>query len=904
MAKKTMSNSFTVNIVEDGESTPYYFQEWYAWSNDSTTASVTTPPTISGSWQTSIPAQGNKAYLWRKSIRHVWNESTRTYTDEAAQYFRMSGTDGTSIRTKGSVDYQNSSQGSGTALDLISNPADGDAYVVGLDLDGNQGWLYQWAAENNSWIPLGQFKGENGKTYFTHIAWATNVNTATTPITVTGFVITKSPNDTTHLWMGVYIDENSGQDPSNAALYTWSYTKGVDGTSPIFVDTDNEMDSVACDSSGKTTSAQYITGNASIWQGNTKKTMSSMSCQVNGKTLSSAFNTDGYNFNYSVNTGAYSIGVNTNVSISKTIAVITIQALIDGVTITRTLDITINGVKAGESGSPATIYKLVPSVNQIVKKKDDSYIPSADTYITCTVTKNVGGTSSTPSASEYSLKYKLNGGTETTYTSTSIKASQVTSNVQFILYDKASTPNKIDVETIPLVSDGNDGTFTTLVPNPSTVNFAWGNGAYTPSSIRLQCGFVITRGGNSTSYVGSVNDYTTLYNELQYRAYVRTKRSDGTYGNWVAWGISTIALNPQSTTTNLGYEFVLSTATDTSSVSDSNIVTRVVVPIVKSGEKGNMSRNIYFAGLWSDLTNNTFEATDHKAPYVRVGGTDENPLCYSYIGANGTGIAYPASQAAYQSSSDWEIMYGDFKYLITQAIFAAFAKLGSWIFNGDYMFSQTGVDGTQNYEDFEGESGAWQPNLYMNALTGRIVANDIVLRGVLNNMINTISNSTDLAKYGTYETSTKYYYLNPLKVGQYLSISSSVMTSGATLVLPVLHNNGGTSFISGGFTLQEMRQMVGKQIHILVPARALYILADSDNDAVRLLIERKTYYNNQQDLMNIGTSEAYIQFKYVPYYKKQVNPAVKYVYKLTCKAGYYNSYECIYWEIEVLGNAW
>ena len=48
MGKKTISNTFTVNTIIDGESAPYYFQEWFAWSNDPSTSSVITPPTISG----------------------------------------------------------------------------------------------------------------------------------------------------------------------------------------------------------------------------------------------------------------------------------------------------------------------------------------------------------------------------------------------------------------------------------------------------------------------------------------------------------------------------------------------------------------------------------------------------------------------------------------------------------------------------------------------------------------------------------------------------------------------------------------------------------------------------------------------------------------------------------------
>lgn len=264
MAILGIGGTFTVSTVEDGESAPYYFQEWFAWSNDASTSNVTTPPTIGGSWATSIPAQGSYAYLWRKSIRYVWNENTRQYSGEAAQYVRMSGTNGTSINTKGTIKVAITASGTfptagfssgdlgikqgdsyiwkfnGSSWSHVSSASsDGDSYTMTkdctIDLDGDgtpeniKGHLIQWSTEASKWIDLGQFKGESGVTYYTHIAWATNVTISDSTVTVTGFVPTKSPNDTTHIWMGTYVDTNSGQDSANASLYTWSNTKGNKG---------------------------------------------------------------------------------------------------------------------------------------------------------------------------------------------------------------------------------------------------------------------------------------------------------------------------------------------------------------------------------------------------------------------------------------------------------------------------------------------------------------------------------------------------------------------------------------------------------------------------------------------------------------------------------------------------
>lgn len=116
---------------------------------------------------------------------------------------------------------------------------------------------------------------------------------------------------------------------------------------------------------------------------------------------------------------------------------------------------------------------------------------------------------------------------------------------------------------------------------------------------------------------------------------------------------------------------------------DSQVTATVAVPITVVGQMG---RNIYFAGILSDLVGTTFAATDYSAPYVKEVKNGSTHY-WLYVGANGT-ITYPSTCA---NNNDWDEMNAEFKYLITQAIFSYFAKLGSAIFNGDYMFSQHGV---------------------------------------------------------------------------------------------------------------------------------------------------------------------------------------------------------------------
>lgn len=254
-----------VVLGKDGTNAPFYNEEWYAWSNDTSTASVTTEPTISGSWSHSIPSQGSFAYLWKKIIRYDYNTSTKQYVASNAQYFRMSGTNGTSIHTRGQV-ANASSRGSGTATIITDSGtqtitlSDGDA-VTQLD----NGHLYQWVTEGGGrWLDLGQFKGENGVTYYTHIAWATSVELSQSPLpipagqqntpnatSVSGFVIVPSGADLP--WMGYLIDTNAS-DSTTYLNYTWSETKGAKGDDSIAYEIQSSIGSIKIPSNQTTTS--------------------------------------------------------------------------------------------------------------------------------------------------------------------------------------------------------------------------------------------------------------------------------------------------------------------------------------------------------------------------------------------------------------------------------------------------------------------------------------------------------------------------------------------------------------------------------------------------------------------------------------------------------------------------
>ena len=224
----------------DGAPVPQYTQTQEAWSNAVSVSSITTEPTPNGGWSDSTPANTNSyAYLWRRSRLMTYDSTTKAYTAGAWYYVRLSGTNGTSISVKGTV---------ATTSDLagISSPSDGDAYVCEAD-----GHLYMWSGEASDWIDIGQFKGDTGDTYYTHIAWAKTVTFGTSTATrTTGQTTTPNASNVGDFsispadgydYMGVLVDREA-TDPGSAykLCYTWKYVKGESGENAVRLALDNE----------------------------------------------------------------------------------------------------------------------------------------------------------------------------------------------------------------------------------------------------------------------------------------------------------------------------------------------------------------------------------------------------------------------------------------------------------------------------------------------------------------------------------------------------------------------------------------------------------------------------------------------------------------------------------------
>ena len=140
---------------------------------------------------------------------------------------------------------------------------------------------------------------------------------------------------------------------------------------------------------------------------------------------------------------------------------------------------------------------------------------------------------------------------------------------------------------------------------------------------------------------------------------------------------------------------------------------------------GNDAPIIYPAGVWDD--EKEYESTDDKVPYVYYLLTDENgdPTEESGYYMLQEGLGKYTSNITPDLDSNWkkidsfEAIYSDIG-LFNQAL------VGKWVFHGDYMFSQEGVDASGNskkYSDFTDPklavgNGEFIPNICLNAVTG------------------------------------------------------------------------------------------------------------------------------------------------------------------------------------------
>lgn len=124
------------------------------------------------------------------------------------------------------------------------------------------------------------------------------------------------------------------------------------------------------------------------------------------------------------------------------------------------------------------------------------------------------------------------------------------------------------------------------------------------------------------------------------------------------------------------------------------------------GKDGRDGRIVYPAGIYDATV--TYTATDTKAPYVLYGDTYYvMNVTISWTGSQNEGKTPADDYEQYGEHATW-IPMERFEAIYTKILIANNGTIGSFVFNGDYMFSQQGVDylynEVDNYEDFGNDS--------------------------------------------------------------------------------------------------------------------------------------------------------------------------------------------------------
>lgn len=442
----------------DGKGIKSITEEYYLSSSSATTTG--------GEWQTDSPAWKNGWYIWTRT-RIVFTDGTSTTTN-AICVTGSKGADGTSITNCGEwetgkhIPYMGITKMAGrvflcVAPDGTDNPpmwtqTTNEGRRILQTQNGGKSYGYTITRDLNTaeyelLVENGQ-DGRDGRDYEWIFKHTTENIAPATPAT-------SQVDD--------YVPSGWHDDPigvSESLPYEWACCRtkkdgvwsafspaaiwakwGFDGESAIVADFDNEMESIALTYEGKTVSQSVLNTTVGMWYGTKKLQLKSISC------VTPAGVTESYN----VNTGVIAFTVASGISMPARSEVrITVTATVQDTDISRELVFTIAGVRAGNPGSDAILYRLVPSVSSVSKRKDGTYSVAS---VSCTRTKSVGG--STAVTTDGVLKYSKDDGSEIEIQNgTSISPKNFTKQLQFVFYVGGQV---VDRETIPMVVDGNDG---------------------------------------------------------------------------------------------------------------------------------------------------------------------------------------------------------------------------------------------------------------------------------------------------------------------------------------------------------------------------------------------------------------------------------------------------------------
>ena len=483
------------------------------------------------------------------------------------------------------------------------------------------------------------------------------------------------------------------------------------------------------------------------------------------------------------------------------------------------------------------VYYLTSSVNVLQASHDGivQWDDPHDEYITITQWKRVGN-EEPQKCSDYSI---IGAGQWVETETMSFPYTEGNNQTEIVILLVGENFQRIASLTIPVLWAGEPGVTYEIIPEVDRIHVT-SSGTSVQGDVNIRA-YKITPSGREALEIGKNPGSYSLTTAVAGVSYILSKPS-GSEDTTLAC-LTKAIIEKASKLINLKL------------LKGGSVISEKNVDIVIDADSNKTF--YYFAGEFDEGTEYT--STAHEAPYVSytykesvtIGGvatTIDKTQYYMLVAetnrlTNGSSstLIYPQDTEA---DGIWELMTSDFKYIIAQAFFADFAKLGSAIFCGDWMISQWGryaSDGelSEDYRKFDPSNplgGAWIPNVFIDFSKGEVYAlggkiritqsaayfDNVVVSGLMKRK-KTLITKNNWQKYimrrGTVaiQTTDGHFIYDIDKIGSWVEIDSSMGEVGdanfPVLVLPsfdaVNYNNGCL-----GMTKDDVRAFIGAEIMI------------------------------------------------------------------------------------------
>lgn len=298
--------------------------------------------------------------------------------------------------------------------------------------------------DNPIWTPAIQEMEGKYKT----MQWAKNTSTTTAPTSGwSDSPITALSGE--YVWMrtGWVVPPATTPTVWDSPAIRLTGDKGVSGESTYLLDLSDEFIGISCDSNGNPINS-YPSTYATVYKGSTAVAHSSVKFTLTSTNIASIINHSNGQIAFS--------------NMAADTASVTVQAVVDGITLQATVNL--SKVKNGANGAPgaaSTVYTFEPSVNTVTRSFDGTLTPVSINVTKFSITGNNPKTWSSYGIIRHQFTYE--DGTQSaeivTVPEGSVEATiAIPINAMaiiFTLYD-GTTGIQLDRERIPVVTDARD----------------------------------------------------------------------------------------------------------------------------------------------------------------------------------------------------------------------------------------------------------------------------------------------------------------------------------------------------------------------------------------------------------------------------------------------------------------